>query len=270
MWTTRKHSLLKAVWPVFLLVALILLPAKGYARKSDDELRYTNEETGYEVYLRDEEDLLSDSEERKLVSAMKPITAYGGVAFASVSSSNAAAMAKSLYREWFGTDSGTLFLIDMGDRQLRIFSDGRLYRTVTNKYANLITDNIYREASAGHYYECAKSAFEQELTILEGGRIAQPMRHISSVLAALVLGLLGNFLYVWMKKKLTRDIVKEGVLVENEGVDDAVTIANEKVVKSTRTKHSSGSSGGGSSRGGGGFSGGGGGFSSGGGGGHGF
>ena len=44
---------------------------------ADDLVEYTNSDTGYKIIIEDDADLLTDDEESKLVTAMKPITKYG-------------------------------------------------------------------------------------------------------------------------------------------------------------------------------------------------
>ena len=229
----------------------------------------SNEENGYCIYLKDDADLLTDEEEQMLLSDMAPVTEYGGAAFVSgyYYGQDTSDAAKDAYRQYFGKNSGTLFMIDMGNRNIYIFSDGAIYRVITKPYANTITDNIYRYATRGEYYTCAKEAFSQIKTLLDGGRISQPMKYITNALTALILSLLIN--YAMMKR--TAKIAKPTAAA----ILGAMTVGfhtgsrQTRVMRSVRRYTGSSSSHGGG--GGGGFSGGGGGGgSSGGGGGHGF
>ncbi len=220
------------------------------------DVRFTNPETGYQVYIDDAEDLLEPSEETELLADMIPITDYGSVAFVSDSYVNA----ENVYRSYFGKDSGTIFLIDMGERLITIYSDGRIYKLINKKYANLIVDNVYKYASRGDYRTCAGKAFEQVYTVLEGGRISQPMRYITNALAAVVLAFLGNFLYVWVRKKRVQ--IPKTALITGTGAGmgaAARTVITRQLLKTHKSRKSSNSGGGGRSGGGGGWSGGGGG-----------
>ena len=222
-----------------------------------------------QIIIEDEEDLLSDAEEKALLQHMAPISEYGGVAFVTVSQyGDTSVYAKNQYREYFGKSSGFLFLIDMGRRNIWIYSDGTIYRTINKAYANTITDNVYRYATRGEYYECAASVYDQARILLEGGHIAQPMKHVSNALIALVCALLLNFALLLMQRKEKQVPVKEIAAAMTTAT--AVSILSKKKVKTKRHIHveSDSSSGGGYSGGGGG--GGGGGGSSGGGGGHSF
>lgn len=256
-----------------LILSLGKAPVTAFAAPGN--ALYTNTGTGYVICIDDSEDLLTDGEERLLLQKMTGITEYGNAAF--VSGSNVGK--ESLYREYFGQDSGALFIIDMGIREITLWTNGAIYRRISRSYAASIVDNVYRYASRGDYYTCADTAFEQVRTILEGGRIAQPMRHLSNVFAALVLALTGNFIFVWFKKRRAesarnKDITLiSGSLKKEVSAADAaqglaggaiaaavlprVAIGAKQLLKSRKTRRSSGGSSGGG--GGGGFSGGGGG-----------
>ena len=111
---------------------------------------YVNEKTQYKVIFEDDASLLSNDEAEQLIEVMKPITAYGSVAFKSIDTnkySSTSSYASNYYASKFQTGSGTIFLIDMDKRNLWIHSNGKVYSTITTSYANVITDNVYRYAS---------------------------------------------------------------------------------------------------------------------------
>ena len=165
---------------------------KVLAAEEDTERTYTIDGSDYVVYINDEEDLLSPEEEESLLEIMKPITEYGNAAFMTgrISSSSYVSATGDVYHNLFGTESGTIFMIDMNHRQLIIFSDGAVYKIITKNYADTITDNIYRMARDGNYYDCAREAFTEIYTLLSGYRIAQPMRHITNAMLAVILSAL--------------------------------------------------------------------------------
>ena len=233
-------------------------------------------DSGYQIYFDDSEDLLTDQEEKMLKEEMKKITEYGNVGFVSVNQyQDTGTYAKRLYKQLFGSESGFLFVIDMGRRNIWIYCNGAIYRVINKPYANTITDNVYRYASRGEYYNCAYHVYEQALILLEGGRISQPMKYISNLLIALVSALLINFYVLILGRK--KDVLNpvnnpQASMTSAVGVN----IMGMDLIRSRRTRHveSSGGGGGGGGYsgggGGGGSSGGGGGGSSGGGGGHSF
>ena len=251
--TVRKllHCLL-----VFSLLFSFLLPVQA---------------DGYRVVIEDQEDLLSEAEEAKLKSEMEAINAYGHAAFVSVKQYGATdTYAKETYMSLFGNESGILFVIDMGQRNIWIMCNGEVYRTINKAYANTITDNIYTYASEGDYYRCASEAYAQALTLLQGGKIAQPMKHISNALIALVGALLINFFFLLSQRKKETVDPSAAAAAMTTGV--VVRILEKKLTRTRKSRHYESSGGGSSGGGGGGYSGGGGGGGgfSGGGGGHSF
>ena len=193
----------KKIKPFFILLLLIgcvLFPQTVHAASSEESyasehIDWQNTDTGYSVLLEDDAELLTPEERARLMEEMQTITLYGNVAFKSISynSYSTSSYAGDFYHDTFGQNSGTLFLIDMDNREIYIFSDGSVYKTITNSYANSITDNVYKYASRGEYYDCASNAFAQIHSLLAGRKIAQPMKYISNALLALILAALFNY-----------------------------------------------------------------------------
>ena len=224
------------------------------------------------VIIRDYADLLTDEEEEALFGHMLPVTKYGGAAFytSDISVSSTESYARKCFRENFGTGSGTLFLIDMYNRQIFIFSDGKIYTKITDAKAVTITDNAYRLAHSGDYAACANKVFDQISTLLEGGFIPQYMKHICNGLISFAIALLIVFFIANLRTRMQRD---NEVRVFDEMAKKSFVVGDpvsSQLISIRKVRHVEESSGGGSSGGGGGSSGGGGGGSSGGGGGHGF
>lgn len=223
---------------------------------------YTNEETKYKARIDDKANLLTVEEKIKLFEEMKPLTKYGHIAFVSTASnySSVESFADTYYHSNYGTESGTIFIIDMSNRKIYIFSDGTNYRTVTSSKAYSITDNTYRYATNKEYYNCASYSFKQIYTILEGGKIAEPMRYTSNIFIAITLAFFTSFLFILSKSRMSKASNKS--IVDN--CDIEFNMSNVSAVKtgqhSVYSPQSSGSSGGGGG-GGGGSSGGGGGHS---------
>lgn len=230
--------------------------------------------------LHDNADLLTEEQKLALINDMQPILEYGGAAFVTNEAEyegEASDLCKNLCYQFFDGESGTVFLIDMYNRRIEIYSTGRLYKIITKSRANAITDNVYTHASREEYYECAQKVFQQMLIAAEGKRLSVPMRYVSNLLVAacLVFGIMFLFLYIG---RVNMNITQRKKLVSDndDSIDDidddneenlkknnhSNVIINEKtLVKETKKIHyestSSGSSGGYSS--GGGYSGGGGG-----------
>lgn len=252
---TKMSSLLLAAFTVFAVWAVPCLA----------DSVYTNPDTGYNVIIEDEADLLTDSEERSLAEDMKAITQWGSVAFLSIdyNSSTTERYIQSYYNNTFGSSSATVFLIDMDNRNIYIYSNGKIYRTITKAYANTITDNVYTYATDGKYYECASKAFSQIYTLLDGGRIAQPMKYISNAFIALILALIINYIIVSCtvrKKKTSEKELMSKIFTQCNISDEWCQFTHQTRVydpPSTSSSSGGGGGGGGGSSGGGGGGGGG-------------
>ena len=233
------------------LLGILLLSLTVFGAEPDRTALYTNEETGYIAFLSDSQDLLSAEEEAKLLEEMKPITAYGNVGFDSAYPSGRTwrSYLETYYIDYFNQDS-TLFLIDMYNREIVLYSSGAIENTISKSKADSITDNVYSYASDGDYYRCASKAFSQELTVLSGGRIAEPMKWISAVLLSLILALLINYLII--RFTTSNEVATEDVILAAAAAAAAITAAPIVVTKREKIKSDSGGGGGGGSFGGGG------------------
>ncbi|MBQ7774732.1 MAG: TPM domain-containing protein [Lachnospiraceae bacterium] len=228
---------------MMLCLAFLLLPMNVQA------------EGNYIVLIEDDADLLTEEQEAQLKLLMQDITAYGNVAFKSVNVNYAStdSYAENFYYSNFGTRSGAVFIIDMDNRNIWIETDGAVQRRIDANYAEVITDNIYMYATDGDYYECAAQAYTQMYTLLEGGRIAQPMKYICNGLMAISLAMIINFL-IMRVQAANRAPGKEARLDALYHYCD-LEDTRATFVHSTRVyspKSSGGGSGGGGGRGGGG------------------
>lgn len=213
---------------------------------------YTNPETGYVVRIEDDAALLTDYERTQLADLMKDITQYGNAAFKSIltnSYSTTGDYAYAYYAQIFQKNSGTVFLIDMAKRKIWIHSNGEIYKTITESYADTITDNIYTYASKKEYYNCASKAFEQELALLKGSKIRQPMKYTSNILLALIIALFANYGIVRLLTKQKKPKSKQ--LISGAFVHQAFNDTQFQFINQTRVYSPPSSSGGSSSSGGG-------------------
>ena len=254
--TTVRKEYMKNGLALLLVVVMsgvaLLAPSTIYASA------FENDETGYQALIVDEADLLSSSEEADLLEEMEGITEYSNVAFVSVDQnySSTENLAMRLNEEYFGNDSGIVFIIDMDNRYIWIDSMGGARKTITNDYAQTITDNVYSYASDEDYYKCASRAFAQIHSLFEGQWIAQPMKYISNAFLAVALALLINYFIVRMLSRASKASSKQIM----GGIFTKVDVNNARANFTHQTKRyspqSSGSSGSGRSGGGGGGGGG--------------
>lgn len=251
----------KVITRLFLIVVLMFfIPKIIYAH----EYYYTNPNTGFDLVIEDDASLLSENQIDKLISDMMPLTSFGNIAFKSISANSTStdSYASSYYHNKFGTKSGSVFLIDMKNRIIYIFSDGNNYNTITNNKAEIITDNVYRFATNKDYYTCASKAFSQMNSLLSGGKIAEPMRIISNIIISVIIAFFINFFFIAINSRVKSAKAKE--ILKN--CDISFQVSNIiGVMTGQHREYSPQGDGGGSSSGGGG-----GGGSSGGGGGHSF
>ena len=259
-----------AKWKRLIALVVLVLLVFTMIATSIHALAAEPSTSDYHVWIADDADLLTDSEEAALEKVMAPITAYGSVGFYSTNENTYTStkyMAEAVLHDHSGYGSGTVFVIDMDERNIFIYSDGAMLKTINTAKANTITDNIYTYASKQDYYTCAATAYQQINTVLEGGRIAEPMKIASNAVLAILIGMLVCFWYVMVSSNLHK-------ASDAEIISGATCNFNNKILEAKKTHTTKtydppvSSSGGG---GGGGFSGGGGGGGhSGGGGGHSF
>lgn len=177
-------------WAVCLLIAVCVLPlCLSVGATQSGGAQYTNPQTGYQALILDDDDLLTAQEESALVQKMIPITDYGHIIFWSTEeyTFDEIEQAKNKRYNLYGYESSGIFSINMRVRKVTFQSDGAIYHMVSSSYARSITDNVSHYASSGNYYQCAAEAYDQVLTVLQGNRIAEPMKYISFVVIGMML-----------------------------------------------------------------------------------
>lgn len=263
--TVRKTGILKSV-TAFLLALFLLLPQTVIVEAVTTE---HNSDSGYDLILDDDADFLTDADEDSLVEIMTKITDYCNVALVTTTSHSFYStedFAADYFDSTFGAHaSGTIFVIDRDLNEIYIYSDGEAHKTITNSHAYTITDNTYVYATESYgrdYYTCSYETMEQILALMEGRRIAQPMKYICSALLAIILAFLINYFIAMFYSRQKKTSVKTII----SGIYAKANITNPRITFSHQTKtynppSSSSSGGGGGGGGGGGHSGGGGGHS---------
>ncbi len=237
----------------------------GYGPAESASWEYVNPETGYVAVIDDTAGLLKEQEKTALLEEMKGITEEGNVAFYSTNDNpyyNTNKLAKEYCAERFNYASATVFVVDMDDRYLWIYSQGNIYNTITDDYAQTITDNVYTYASDGDYYGCAGKVFEQIQSLLDGKWIAEPMKWVSNALLAVAIALFANYFIVMAisrGKKPSNSVLLDNIYNQVEINNARADFVRQSKRYSPQSSGSSGgrsgggrSSGGGGSRGGGG------------------
>lgn len=202
----------------------------------------------YDVIIDDQANLLSDDEKEELLPVMQKIGKYGHVAFVTTEENDKKVQqyCKDYFDEHWDEGSAVIFLIDMKNRILRIesFGYGQLYDDISVAYANTITDNAYQYAGDQKYFQCANTAFTQINAVLEGKRIAQPMKYVSNALLALILSVFIIFIYVRRRAMQKAPAVDEMLQYIDYycNVDKVQKTYVNKTRIYTNSNHSSGSS----------------------------
>ena len=226
----------------------------------DDGQAPAEAENRYRRVIADEAWLLkSSAEAAEVLEAMKGVAEYCHVGFFTTTQSGDW---KTKARNWgfkeFGDEDYTVFCIDMDTRRVGIYSSDTVHRAITTGKANTITDNVYRKATAGEYGACAIEAFEQMAAVLEGRKIAEPMRYISNAMVAVAGAILLAYLIINAKMQQEEEVgLADIVKVTAAGVGTAIlaNVVTRKVVhqsSSGGSHHGGGFSGGGHHGGGGG------------------
>ena len=239
-------------WLLSALVFFLLSPDSWAA----PDARYVNDETGYGVYIDDGADLLSSAEEDAIAKVMQPITQYGNIIYLTTESHNyhdTGIYVENYYLSNFGAyESGIVYCIDNDLEYDYVYAEGKAYDIVGKSFADTITDNVYMYSAREEWYEGAEAAFGMIHNVLEGKRIAQPMKYICNTFLALLIAFLVNFLIVNNKSKLKA--VSNAEMVEGSMKAVRFNGINTRFINQTRrySPQSSGSSGGGGHHGGGG------------------
>lgn len=218
----------------------------------------------YEVVLEDDANLLTAEQEDKLKEEMLPLTEYGNIGFKSsnFANSSTAITARDYYYNHFGTSSGTVFYIDMYNREIYVFSDGENYKTITRGKAISITDNVYKDATKEEYYKCASRAFKQIIILLSAKsnknifekyftflKFQEPMKLICNAFLAIIASSFIWYIFIFSKYKIKKEeeMIKNSRNFLNLKHIDAYVSDVEKIY-SPRSGDSGGSSSGSSSR----------------------
>ncbi len=192
-------------------VAAVLLLFVTAAPNAQVRADLSGKESGNDVRIVDTAQLLGDTEEQMLYDEIKDLSQYGNIIFYSEKkvSGSTDSYIKNWYNSQYGSSSGTVFFIDMQNRQIYIFSNGHNYSVITKTVADNITDRTWTYARNEAYYLCASESFKLIGTVLNGGKIAMPMRYISNGLFALGLAMLICYWIAAARSKAQRSSNKE-------------------------------------------------------------
>lgn len=247
MTLTKTKRALAVVLVFVILISLSMFTSFAAEKKAShkrSEAQYTNPETGYQVLIKDDDDLLNSSDEKKLVEEMMPLTKYGHAILwtTDINVSDYLEQARKERKACYEFDSASIFMINMGSRKLCIQSYGDLLKSINSSKARSITDNVSHYATAGDYYTCAKEAFTQMASTAQGEQIAEPMKIVSYIVISIMLGLMIALAVAFSKK--FNPLRKSIEPPETKGSGTMMATPLNMVLIKTDTIHVSSSSGG--------------------------
>ena len=216
-----------------------------------DYILCTNDVSGYDIIIDDAADLFRDSEKEQLIPYMVDCAGGGHVMLVTVTDNrfgSAYDYCENYYRSIMPEESGIMFLIDLDTRELRFYSEGTYHRELTSSVMNIISDNIYKMASNGDYFGCAKEAFAEIADVLEGKRIAAPMKYVSNACLAILLALILSYFFtrgVSKAAKPSNSEIMNAIYSSFEFRNPGVKFVNETRRYSPRSSGSGGGGGGG-------------------------
>jgi uncharacterized protein len=157
------------------------------------------------IIIEDNANLLENIDINRIIESMEPISQHGKIAFVTDNTKNISteAFARAKYEELFGDENGVIFLINMGNREIYIYSFGEIEKSITSTKAYSITDNVYSYASEQNYEQCAINAFNQINTVLEDKVLFTPLRYITGIFTGYGIALLIAILIVNIQRKQT-------------------------------------------------------------------
>lgn len=254
--TTKCAAVVGRVMITVMIMLLFLVvgcngAVTAFASENDQDDSYSYQ---HKVIIKDYANVLTESQEAQLKETMQETARYCNVLCetSEFAFNSSAYHAESSYKRELGTLDGVMFLIDMYNRQIYIYSYGEPYKIITKTNAYTITDNVYKYASEEKYFECANEAFKQINTLFAGEKISRPMKHISNILLAIIFSILLNYLLMKKTSKVY-DMGSKNLLTGTK-VSYNMNLKYDMISETRRTRSGSGGHGG---FGGGGFGGGG-------------
>ena len=127
--------------------------------------------------LEDKADILSDTEEASVGSALDALCSQTGYDFFAVSTNDNGGkgprtFAEEYYNDHCTSDNGAVFLIDMGERTLQIVTTGKMLYYLTDERIDRILDHAYDYAADGNYAGAFVSMISDTGDYMSAGKAA--------------------------------------------------------------------------------------------------
>ena len=170
---------------------------------TENGLTWKNSKTGFRAVIEDELDLLTATEERKILDNMIPLTEYGSVAFWSTreESADVQTQAEEKRRTLFGEESSCIVVINKAYQQLSIQSRGQLAKVITSARAGRIAARGSTDLTRGQTFNAVSEAFSQIGTLTGSSKAAALLRVFCNLFLSLMIGLTLTSVFVLVRKK---------------------------------------------------------------------
>ena len=170
---------------------------------TENGLTWKNSKTGFRAVIEDELDLLTTSEERKILDNMIPLTEYGSVAFWSTreESADVQTQAEEKRRALFREESSCIVVINKAYQQLSIQGHGQLAKVVTSARAGRIAARGSTDLTRGQTYNAVSETFSQIGTLTGSSKTAAHLRVFCNLFLSLMIGLTLTSVFVLVRKK---------------------------------------------------------------------
>ena len=222
----------------YFLICFIMLFAISYSAKA----------AASNVYIADDAKLLTEDERDDLQKYLESLD--GNLNYVAVTTEendfgrSTDEILESYYNNKYDdTQAGIAFIIDMYHREIILSGYGDTRFLLKKSDEQDVTDNVYRYAMNGEYYDCMLNAFEQADVIVNDGFVLRPMRIIVTALISLIIGFLTPFFIAMRKRsKLSLDTEEREIIMTGAGVIATATVYDTAKRHIARAVESSGSS----------------------------
>ena len=155
-------------------------------------ISYSAKAAASNVYIADDAKLLTEDERDDLQKYLESLD--GNLNYVAVTTEendfgrSTDEILESYYNNKYDdTQAGIAFIIDMYHREIILSGYGDTRFLLKKSDEQDVTDNVYRYAMNGEYYDCMLNAFEQADVIVNDGFVLRPMRIIVTALISLII-----------------------------------------------------------------------------------
>ena len=211
-------------------------------------ISFTSKAASSNVYIADEANLLTEDEREDLQEYLESLDEDLNYVAVTVEDNDFGKGTDEILESYYNdkyddTQAGIAFIIDMYHREIILSGYGDTRFVLKRADALDITDNVYRYASSGDYYDCISKAFEQAYTIVNNGFVLRPMRIIVTALISLIIGFLVPFFIAIRKRsKLKLNVEEREIIMTGAGVVAAATVydsVKQKILRMVESPESS-------------------------------